>query len=105
MERERNNVVEYVEHMKKYLTDEILPDDKFDELIKIEVKNFVLIDGHLHWKIRDGITPPYLEWLFHRDFIQRMHNEYGYLPYHGITNLLKSRAWWPTMIRDIQAFV
>jgi len=41
-------VVEYVEHMKKYFTNEILPDDEFDELIKTEAKNFVSIDEHLH---------------------------------------------------------
>jgi transposase InsO family protein len=105
MERERDNVVEYVEHMEKYLMDKTLPGDEFDELIKIEAKNFILNDGRLYRKVRDGITAPYLEWLFRGDFIQQMHNEYGHLSHRGMTNLLESRAWWPSMTRDIRAFI
>lgn len=64
--------------MGNYLTDETLSRDGFDELIKVEAKNFVLDqDGRPLRKIRDGVPAPYLEWLFRGDFIQRMHYKDG----------------------------
>jgi hypothetical protein len=104
-EREQGSQIEYVEHIGKYLMDETLPGDEFDELIKVEAKNFILNDSRVYRKIRDNVTAPYLEWLFRGDFIQRMHNEYGHLTYRGMMNLIEARAWWPTIARDIQAFV
>ena len=104
-QREQENHIEYVEHVAGYLTKGILPGNEFDEIIKIEAKNFMLNDGCLYRRIRDDVTAPYLEWLFRGDFIQRMHNEYGHLIYRGMMNLVETRAWWPTMTRDIQAFV
>ena len=115
-EREQANRIEYIEHMGDYLTKGALPGDEFDELIKLEAKNFVLDGGHLYRWVRDGsvrdgstrdggIMAPYLEWLFRGDFIQRMHNEYGHLSYPGMMNLVETRAWWPTIAQDIQAFI
>jgi hypothetical protein len=103
--REQRGQIEYVEHMGKYLTDGTLPGDEFDELIKIEAKNFVLNDNRLYRKVSDDVSAPYVEWLFRGDFIQRMHNEYGHLSYRGLANLIETRAWWPTMARDIKTFV
>jgi Integrase zinc binding domain len=105
-EREQGNIVEYVEHMEAYLRDNTLPGNEFDEFIKVEAKNFTVDEeGRVYRKIRDGVTAPYLEWLFRGDFIQRMHNEYGHLSYKGMTDLIERRAWWPTMARDIKMFV
>ena len=105
-QRERENSIEYVEHMGNYLTKGTLPGDEFDELIKLEAKNFLLKDDHLYRRVRDGgIIAPYLDWLFRGDFIQRMHNEYGHLSYRGMMNLIETRAWWPRMAQDVQAFV
>jgi hypothetical protein len=64
VEREKRDQVEYVEHMGKYLTDGTLPGDEFDELIKIEAKNFILNDSRLYRKIWDDVIAPYTEWLF-----------------------------------------
>jgi hypothetical protein len=71
--------------MGNYLTDETLPRDGFDELIKVEAKNFVLDqDGRPLRKIRDGVPAHYLEWLFRGDFIQRMHYKDGtFVPPRG----------------------
>ena len=97
--------------MAGYLTNRRVPGDEFDKLIKLEAKNFVLNDGRTYRRVRDGsvqggsVVAPYLEWLFRGDFIQRMHNEYGHLSYRGMMNLVETWAWWPTMARDIQAFV
>lgn len=104
--RDRNDVVEYVEYMEAYLRDNTLPGNKFDELIKSEAKNFTFDqNGRVCRRIRDDVTAPYLEWLFRGDFIQRMHNEYGHLSVSGMTDLIERRAWWPTMARDVKAFV
>ena len=105
IEREQKGQVEYVEHMGKYLADGTLPRDEFDELIKIEAKNFILNDSRLYRRIRDDVIAPYTEWLFRGDFIQQMHNEYGHLSYRGMMNLIETRAWWPTMAQDVQVFV
>src|SRR5579859_1649708 len=92
--------------MGEYLTNGTLPKNEFDELIRTEATNFVLdSDGRVCRKLQDNITASYLEWLFRGDFIQRMHNEYGHLSYRGLMNLIERWAWWPTMAKDIQAFI
>jgi len=63
--------------MGHYLMKGILPGDEFDELIKLEAKNFVVNTDVSYRRVPDGVVAPYLEWLFRADFIQRMHNEYG----------------------------
>ena len=104
-ERAQENIIEYVEYMGAYLKDRTLPGNEFDELIKVEAKNFTTDEeGRVHRRIREGVTAPYLEWLFRGDFIQRMHNEYGHLSYRGMTELIEGRAWWPTMARDVKMF-
>jgi RNase H-like domain found in reverse transcriptase len=50
-QREQENYIEYVEHMAGYLTKGILPGNEFDELIKIEAKNFMLSDGRLYRRV------------------------------------------------------
>jgi hypothetical protein len=106
VERESANRVEYAEYMGDYLRDKTLPKNEFDEMIKLEAKNFELDqDGRILRKVREDLFTPYLEWLFRGDFIQRMHNEYGHLSYRGMMNLVEIRAWWPTMAKDIQAFI
>jgi transposase InsO family protein len=104
-EREKGGQIEYIEYMGKYLADRTLPGNEFDDLIKIEAKNFTLNDRRLYRKIRGDVVAPYTEWLFRGAFIQRMHNEYGHLSYRGMMNLIETRACWPTMARDIQAFI
>ena len=65
--------------MENYLWDSILPGNEFDELIKEELQHFVIEDDRLLRKVGAGVEAPYLEWEFHGDFIQRMHNEYGHM--------------------------
>jgi len=96
-ERKKEDRIEYVEHMAEYLMNGNLPGEEFDELIRIEAKNFILNEMRLYRKIREGVMAPYLEWLFRGDFIQRMHNEYGHLSSCGMMNLTETWAWWPTM--------
>src|SRR5690349_6245674 len=46
--------------MGSYLTEGTLPRDEFDELIKVEAKNFTLNDRCLYRWLRDGIMAPLL---------------------------------------------
>src|SRR5579859_4912862 len=36
--------------------------------------------------------------------MQRMHDEYGHLTPQSLANVLESRAWWPTIKKDLKAF-
>ena len=47
-EWEQADHIEYIEHMGDYLTKEALPGDEFDELIKLEARNFILNSGCLY---------------------------------------------------------
>ena len=47
-ERQQADHIEYIEHMGDYLTKEALPGDEFDELIKLEARNFILNSGCLY---------------------------------------------------------
>ena len=108
---------EYISYMSDYLKHKRLPDD--DELrnrIIDEAPNFILIEpestannknkhGILHRKIRDRITAPYIDFILRGDLIQSIHNEFGHLSYMSLENIFESRAWWPSMERDIRTFI
>lgn len=52
-----------------------------------------------------GGTAPYLDPLVRRDFAMSMHKNYGHFGFPGILGVLKNRAWWPTMKKDLQNFL
>lgn len=82
-----------------------LPQNEFDELIKLEVPHFAVDEqGKFVRRIKDGITAPYIEWEFRGDLIQRLHDEYGHLSAEGMKNLLENRGWWPKIDRDIYEY-
>ena len=83
---------EYVKYMENYLQDSTLPENEFDELIKEESRHCVIQDDRLLRKVGAGVEAPYLEWEFHADFIQRMHNEYGHMSQEGMKDLVQERA-------------
>lgn len=47
---------------------------------------------------------PYLEPALRPDFLEKMHNHYGHFGSPGLLGHVESRAWWPSMIRDIRYF-
>ena len=51
------------------------------------------------------MTAPYIDFQFHGDLIQRMHDQYGHMSYGSLANILESRAWWPTMDKDLNQFI
>jgi hypothetical protein len=55
--------------------------------------------------VREGIEAPYIDFQFRGDFMQKMHDQYGHLSYTSLVNVLESRAWWPSMEKDLRQFV
>ncbi|KAG0160178.1 hypothetical protein PDIDSM_7705 [Penicillium digitatum] len=53
----------------------------------------------------DGSSAPYLEPPFRKDFLKRMHEEYGHLGHPGLRGVLRTRAWWPGIRQDTEETV
>jgi hypothetical protein len=53
----------------------------------------------------DDTTSPYLQPSFRADFVQRMHRDFGHLGFPGLMGVIKYRAWWPTIKKDVQIFL
>lgn len=53
----------------------------------------------------DGSTAPYLEQPFRRDFLKKIHEEYGHLGHPGLRGVLRNRAWWPGIRQDTEETV
>ena len=97
---------DYVPYVHQFLQDFSLPDDA-DEMtraqIVAEVDKFVLEDGVLHRKVKEGIMAPYIDFQFQGDLMQRMHDQYGHLFGCGhslIACTFESRTFvtpWPTI--------
>ena len=85
---------EYVIFMENYLKQGVLLGNEFDKLVHVEAPYFVLnFEGRVCQKIKDGVVTPYLKWEFCRDFIQRMHNEYGHFLLARMCDLVERRGW------------
>jgi Integrase zinc binding domain len=104
------NAEEYVPYIRQFLQDHSISEDASDSnraQIIAEAAKFVLKDGVLHRKVKEGegITAPYIDFQFRRDLMQKMHDQYGHLSLQGLANVLESRAWWPTMERDLSRYI
>ena len=100
---------DYIPYIRYFLQDHSIPVDASDATraqIIADAAKFVLEDGGvLHRKVKEGITAPYIEFPFRGDLMQKMHEQYGHLSYQSLENILESRAWWPTMEKDIRHFI
>ena len=102
------NADDYVPYVRQFLQDHLFPADA-NELertqIIAEVDKFVLEDGVLHRKVKEGIMAPYIDFQFRGDLMQRIHDQYGHLSYTNLVNVLETRAWWSTMEKDLRQFI
>ena len=65
--------------------------------------SFTLERGSLLYKVFDtGHRAPYLSPPTRRSYIERIHKEYGHLGWPGLNGVLRSRAWWPSIEKDVQ---
>jgi hypothetical protein len=102
------NTEDYVPYVRQFLQDQIFPaeanESERDQIVQ-EVSNFTLEDGVLFRRVRDGVTAPYIDYPFRGDLIQTIHNQYGHLSHSNLSDILESRAWWPSMSRDLRQFI
>jgi len=104
----REKEEEYIPYMLKFLTDQNLPEgitQAVKERIVGEVSSFTVKDEMLYRKIREGITAPYIEFVFRGDLMEKIHCQFGHLTFQSLKNVMESRAWWPSMDYDLRAFV
>ena len=101
-------VEDYVPCIRQFLQDKSFPYDASESdkaQIVAEVDKFVLEDRVLHRKVKEGVVAPYIDFQFRGDLMQKMHDQYGHLSYANLVNVLESRAWWPTIEKDIRQFI
>ena len=93
--------------IREFLANKKLPEDvELRKHVMEDAEKYILEEDTeiLHRKIREGVTAPFIEFEWRGDLMQRMHDEYGHLTPQSLTNILESRAWWPSIERDLKAF-
>ena len=73
-------------------------------LVKKEAKNFVVEDETLY-RVIDGTPVPFCPFVSRLDLVHKLHNGYGYLGIEGTYDLVKSKAWWPNLTKDVVKLV
>ena len=102
---------DYLPYIERYLMKNKLPDEQeIRNKVIEEAENFVLMPGDrgnsvLHRKVGQGIIAPYVEYVFRGNLMERIHNQYGHLTFQSLGNIMETRAWWPSMKRDLKTFV
>ena len=100
---------DYIPYIRYFLQSHSIPVDASGAAraqIIADADKFILDDdGVLYRKVKEGIMAPYIDFQFRGDLMQKMHNQYGHLSYQSLANILESRAWWPTMVKDIYQFI
>jgi Integrase zinc binding domain len=70
-----------------------------------EVAMFIIEDGVLYRRVREGVTAPFTEFIHRGDLMDRIHSEFGHLGYESLKSIFESRAWWPRMHIDLKKFI
>jgi hypothetical protein len=99
---------DYVPLVRQFLQDQSFPSDASESdrsQIVAVVNKFILNEGVLHRKVKEGITAPYIDFQFRGDLMQKMLDQYGHLSYANLVNILESRAWWPSIEKDMCHFI
>ena len=100
---------------EEYLDSKILPADKklaravekfapnleYRDM-KLPMKSTSVAHRQLVFAYEDGVCAPYLEPLFRRELLLRLHEEFGHLGYPGLNGAVRPRAWWPNMKKDVE---
>ena len=89
------NAEDYVPHIRQFLQDQSFSSDtSASERAQIiaEVDKFMLENGVLHRKMKEGIIALYIDLQFRGNLMQKMHDQYGHISYRNLQNILESRA-------------
>lgn len=100
--------VEWEDALVRYLRSKKEPTDQKLRKAVLHDRNhppssFVLEQGSLLYKVFDnGQRAPYLSPLLRKSYLERIHREYGHLGWPGLDGVLRTRAWWPSIAKDVQ---
>ncbi|KAL2035927.1 hypothetical protein VTO58DRAFT_101845 [Aureobasidium pullulans] len=100
----------FVEGMITFKQTKVLPNDPhLQQLLQQKSNDFLVSDEDgipvLKYRVaNDKGLAPYLEPALRADFLEHMHNHYGHFGAPGLLGHVESRAWWPSMQRDIRYF-
>lgn len=76
----------------------------FNKLVK-EEKDFVVKEGIVYKIGDDGKETPYIPFSMRLDTVNKLHCGFGHLGMDGTYNLIKARAWWPGIQKDVRTWV
>jgi transposase InsO family protein len=81
--------------------------NEIQELITKELDQFIYDESNdqLLRKLNHEQTAPYIPFISRLDLVFKMHNAYGHIGADGIEELLRTRAWWPSMKTDIKQWI
>ena len=85
---------DYIPHLKEYLISNILSQDPaMRERVTALADDFTMdIEQTLLRKLKNELTTSYIEPLFRGDFMEKLHNQFGYLSYPSIANAIETRG-------------
>jgi transposase InsO family protein len=101
------NVLEWPEYVPHFLNEKSLPEEVTahdKEVISKRANEFVFEDEVLYHKHEEKLVP-YLAMVLRADTAAKYHESFGHLGWEGVYELVKSRAWWPTMKRDLKRWI
>jgi hypothetical protein len=105
---EREKEEEYIPYIRQFLSNKSFPPNlsqSIKEKVVKDIDDFVVENETLFRKIREGIQAPYVEFIFRANLMEKMHRQFGHLTFASLKNVMESRAWWPSMNRDLKEFV
>ena len=92
------------------LTGRTVPEDlpeKFQRLVKMNIKYTLLRDNRLYRKIEylDHLYEvPYIPEVSRNDKLKEIHDTLGHLSNDSVFDSLRTRCWWPLMLKDLRDF-
>ncbi|KAL1914164.1 uncharacterized protein VTP21DRAFT_10268 [Calcarisporiella thermophila] len=101
---------DWPELVPDFLEEGTLPaevDTEIRKRVRQEAVNFEYDEelGTLYRKLPNDAKAPFIHFAIRADLIHKFHNGYGHLGIQGILDLLRPRAWWPTMREDITKII
>ena len=85
---------EYIPHIEQYLLDKKLPTNSIMRAkVLQDADSFAMENGIIFKRLGEGKVASYIDSLFHGDFMENMHTQFGYLSYAGMANAIETREW------------
>jgi hypothetical protein len=105
---EREGREDYIPYIRRFLTEKSVPQglsDAVKDKMMRELDSFMVEEDVLYRKVKEGVTAPYIEFVFRGDLMEKIHHQYGHLSFDSLKNVMETRAWWPSIDKDLRQFV